>query len=120
MDAQLIDPPSESSINLAAAAQRVLIEFAEFLGDDKDCILELVFDAERDRYLLVELGWERGYRIYGTLIHLEVLNSKIWVQQDGTEEGIAVDLVNLGVPKHQIVLGFKDPSMRALTEFAVE
>jgi hypothetical protein len=27
-----------------------------------------MFDRERDRYLLVETGWQNGYRIYGTPI----------------------------------------------------
>ena len=39
---------------------------AEFLGSDSEVQVELVFNRERDRYLLVEAGWQDGYRIYGT------------------------------------------------------
>ncbi len=45
-----------------------------------------------DRYLLVEAGWENGQRTYGTLLHLDIINGKISIQQDGTEEGIATEL----------------------------
>jgi hypothetical protein len=51
--------------------------------------------------------------------HLDSVAGKIWIQQDGTEVGIANQLVELGVPKSDIVLGFNPPMMREYTEFAV-
>ncbi|CAN1211595.1 FdxN element excision controlling factor protein [Tumidithrix helvetica PCC 7403] len=80
---------------------------------------ELIFDTVRDRYQLVEVSWQNGRRIYGTLLHIDIINNKLWIQQDGTEAGIADDLIALGIPKHQIVLGFKPIDRRKLTEFAV-
>jgi len=72
-----------------------------------------------DRYLLVEVGWENGYRIYGTVLHIDIIDNKLWIQHDGTEEGIADELVALGIPKQQIVLGFKPIDRRQVTEFAI-
>ena len=46
--------------------EKVLKDYADFLGSDSEVQVELVFDSERDRYLLVEAGWQDGYRIYGT------------------------------------------------------
>ncbi|MDD1428313.1 XisI protein, partial [Dolichospermum sp. ST_sed9] len=43
---------------------------------------------------------------------------KIWIQHDGTEVGIATLLLEKGVPKEDIVLGFHSPDMREFTEFA--
>ena len=40
------------------------------------------------------------------------------IQHDGTEVGVANELVELGVPKQSIVIGFHDPNARKLTEFA--
>gem|GEM_PF-3091418 len=34
---------------------------------------ELIFDHSRDRYLLVETGWQNGDRIYGTFIHIDII-----------------------------------------------
>jgi hypothetical protein len=45
--------------------------------------------------------------------------TKIWVEQDWTEPGIAVELLKSGVSKDEIVLGFRNPKKRPLTEFAV-
>ena len=101
------------------ALQQVLTEYAHFLSTDDISTCELVFDRQRDHYLLVEVGWENGGRNYGALIHADIIDGKIWVQHDGTEEGIAGELTAAGVPKEAIVLAFRPPSMRKLTEFAI-
>jgi hypothetical protein len=54
-----------------------------------------------------------------TDIRLSIKDGKIWIQHDGTEGGIANDLVDHGVPKHDIVLGFHAPFKRQFTDFAV-
>ena len=99
--------------------EKVLKDYADFLSSDDEVLVELVFDRERDRYLLVETGWQNGYRIYGTLLHIDIVDSKLWIQHDGTEEGIAMELVAAGIPKERIVLGCKPPEQRKHTEFAV-
>lgn len=104
---------------LRNTVERVLTEYAEFLGDDGVSACELVFDRQHDRYLLVEAGWENGCRIYGTLLHVDIKDGKLWIQHDGTEDGIATELVAAGIPKDSIVLAFRPASLRAHTEYAV-
>jgi len=99
--------------------ENILKDYANFLDSDDQVQVELVFDRVRDRYLLVETGWQNGYRVYGTLLHIDIIDNKIWIQHDGTEEGIAVDLVAAGIPKDQIVLGFRSLEQRKVTEFAI-
>ncbi len=101
------------------AVERVLTEYAEFLTTDAEIVCETVFDRGSDRYLLVEVGWEDGYRIYGPLLHIDVIGGKLWIQQDGTEDGVAGELVAAGVPKDRFVLGFRAPSLRVHSGFAV-
>ena len=78
-----------------------------------------VFDDQANIYLVLVHGWEDVRRLHGCLVHIEIINDKIWIQQDGTEYGIATDLLAAGVPKEKIVLGFKTPRSRQHTEFAV-
>jgi hypothetical protein len=47
------------------------------------------------------------------------LGIKLPIQYDDTEEGIATDLLEAGVPKADIVLGFRHPKIREYTGFAV-
>ena len=95
-----------------AVVERVLTEYARFLTTDAETVCETVFDRDTDRYLLVEVGWENGYRIYGSLLHIDIVGGKLWIQQDGTEDGIAGELVAAGVPKDRIVLAFRPLSLR--------
>lgn len=98
---------------------RALNDYLNFLGSDPHSEAYLAIDEGNHHYLLIEVGWQNSQRIYGTLIHLDVIEQKIWIQQDGTEAGVATELVELGIPKDQIVLAFKSPERRQITEFAV-
>ena len=78
-----------------------------------------VFDEDADVYLVVVEGWEDVCRLHGCLVHVEIKGDKTGIQQDGTENGVASELLAAGIPKEHIVLGFKSPQSRALTDFAV-
>lgn len=108
--------------NLAAyqaAIQQVFNNYLDFLGTSEDVQLETIIDTQNHHYLLIEAGWQNGRRIYGILLHIDIIDQKLWIQQDATEDGIADELVALGIPKQQIVLGFKPIDRRKITEFAV-
>lgn len=81
--------------------------------------IESVFDRESDRYLLMIVGRENDRRVHGCLAHVDIIDGKIWIQRDGTERGIANELVDSGIPKNKIVLGFRSPELRMRSEFAV-
>src|ERR1700733_10085893 len=78
-----------------------------------------VFDETADVYLVVIEGWQDVKRLHGCLVHVEIKGDKIWIQQDGTEYGVAADLLAAGIPRGSIVLGFKSPQSRGQTQFAV-
>jgi hypothetical protein len=106
------------------AVKRHLSELAQLINDQHppqrtgiDC--ECVFDDERNHYLLAKIGWSGGRRVRAITLYVRLRNGKIWVEEDMTEEGIATALVSAGVPKEDIVLGFRPPDMRQYTEYAV-
>ncbi len=53
------------------------------------------------------------------IIHLDIRIEKIWIFNNSTEHDIAADLVDLGVPKQDIVLGFYPPFMREMSDYGV-
>lgn len=63
-------------------------------------------------------GWDGYKRIHHAEIDVEVLDGKLWIQFDGTEDGIAMELVAAGVPRDRIVLAFKHPTLRKYSDFA--
>jgi hypothetical protein len=81
--------------------------------------VETVFDEASDHYELCCTGWDGYQRIHGVVLHIDIRNGKVWIQHDGTEEGVAEDLVTAGIPRQQIVLGFHPPKLRKHTEYAI-
>ncbi|MBE9118535.1 XisI protein [Lusitaniella coriacea LEGE 07157] len=79
----------------------------------------LIVSEDRTNYILLTLGWQQNKQVHGCLVHIEIINDKIWIHRDGTEDGIANDLVVAGIPKNCIVLAFHPPEIRPHTEFAV-
>lgn len=77
------------------------------------------FDQETDQYIILSEGWNQLQHLHGVLIHIEMIDGKVWIQMDGTEDGIAQELVQSGIPKEDIVLGFHEPSIRPHTGFAI-
>ena len=85
-----------------------------------EAVNEAVFDEKNDRYLVMTVGWQRGVRrIHGCLVHLDIINEKIWIQRDGTEDGIGYELEAAGVPKEDIVPAFHPENVRPYTGYAV-
>lgn len=64
----------------------------------------MIIDKENHHYQLVNVGWNNDRRIRGCVLHIDIKDGKIWIQHDGTETGIANELIELGVLKDDIVL----------------
>ncbi|QIR36312.1 XisI protein [Tolypothrix sp. PCC 7910] len=79
--------------------------------------VQTIFDEKQDHYQLLYVGWLGNKRDFGCILHLDIKGGKIWIQHDGTEEGIANRLVEMGVPKQDIILAFHEPYIRQFTEF---
>lgn len=97
----------------------LLEHYASFKPAYGDVKVEVIADERLDHYELMYSGWHEPYRIHGPVIHIDIQDGKVWIQHDGTEEGVADRLVDAGIPKDKIVLAFKSPESRKLTGFAV-
>ncbi len=97
------------------------IVYSKLLGGD-DVIIQPITDEARGHYLVFNNGWrDNQHRIYGVVVHIEVKKEgKIWLHHDGTDLIVGQMLLDRGVPKTDLVLGFHAPIMRADTEFAVQ
>ncbi len=100
--------------------ESILLEYTKIPYAYGDFHSEAIFDRVRDRYVLMNVGWDNGRRVHGSLVHIDIIDGKLWIQRDGLEHGVASELIEAGVPKSRIVLAFKSPEMRKLIpEFAV-
>lgn len=80
---------------------------------------ETIFDQECDRYLLLHMGWNEQQRIYSVVLHLELKEGKIWIQQNSTDFSVAEKLLQRGVLREDIILGLKPSFVREYTGFGV-
>jgi hypothetical protein len=64
--------------------ERVLGAHTKIPSSISEVELQTVFDQINDHYLLVQVGWGKQKRIYGTLAHVDVVGAKVWIQHDGT------------------------------------
>ena len=97
--------------------ESVLREYAQFYASEKTRTLA-IFDRTHGQFLLMDEGWDGFKHIHRVWLHVEMRDGKFWIQKDGTEDGIAVDLVNAGIPKDRIVLAFQHPARRQYSDFA--
>ena len=80
---------------------------------------QLVFDTENDHYQVLDVGWNGLKRVYNCFIHIDIKDGKIWIQRNMTEADLAQELVEMGVPKEDIVLGLHPPYKRPYTGYGV-
>jgi hypothetical protein len=99
--------------------EQVLSTHAKIPSSIGEVQFQTVFDRDNDHYLLVQVGWGRQKRIYGTLAHIDLVGGKVWIQHDGIEEGLANQLRDAGIPADHIVLGYRIPEVRQHTGYAV-
>ena len=99
--------------------ERVLTDYAAIPYSYSQVKKETVFDRAQDRYLILIVGWEGHRYEHGCTVHIDIIDGKVWIQRDGTEDGIALELENAGIPKTSIVLGFKPPDVRPMTGYAI-
>jgi hypothetical protein len=99
--------------------KNVLRPIAERRYTERDVQNEAVCDTANDRYLVMSIGWQYPKRVHGCIVHLDIIDGKVWIHQDSTEDGIAYDLEAAGIPKSDIVLGFHPADVRPHTGYAV-
>jgi hypothetical protein len=97
----------------------LLSQYASWGRQEENWESQLIFDEERDHYLWFDLGWEGSKRIYYSVIHFDIKDGKIWLQQNATDLNPAEDLIEMGVLREDIVLGLQPPFKRPFTNYGV-
>ncbi|MCY7327423.1 MAG: XisI protein [Saprospiraceae bacterium] len=98
-------------------AKSIIEEVAAYFPENLPWEVQIVIDQERGQYILLDVGWDKCTYLYGNIVHIFIKpDGKVWLQHDGTDLNIALKMVEKGIPKKDIVLGFKEPMMRQMME----
>lgn len=90
------------------------IPYANSPGIEK----QVIADYQRNHFQLVSVGWNKGSFEHSTILHFDIKNGKVWVQQNWTELPVGDDLIELGIAKSDVVLGFVPEDVRSYSGFA--
>ncbi|GAA6624084.1 hypothetical protein NUACC26_099090 [Scytonema sp. NUACC26] len=70
----------------------------------------IYFDVLHDHYQLLRMGWTNSHkRVFNPILHLDIIEGKVWIQENRTDIDIGEELFSRGVPKSDIVLGLHPP-----------
>ena len=108
----------DKSLKYREIIKNVIFEYAKHKPRYGELETEIFIDEERDHYKVMRIGWQGERRVYGSVIHLDLIDDKVWIQYDGTNRPVADALLEAGVPHEDIVLAFHPPEVRQYTEFA--
>jgi hypothetical protein len=98
---------------------KLLTSYASDDVSDNEVEVQLILDTERDHYQWMNVGWQELNRIYLCVMHFDIKDGKIWLQQNLTDLNPAEELVEMGIPREDIVLGLQAPYKRQYTDYGV-
>ena len=99
--------------------QALLEQHSRYKTQDEEVESQLFFDTIHDHYQFMRVGWRGLNRVYHTVLHFDIKDGKIWLQQNTTDSDVGQELVEMGVPKEDIVLGLHPPYKRPYTGYGV-
>ena len=97
----------------------IIEEYASYKPSHGQIDTEAIVDREHDHYEVMHLGWDGVRRVHGSVVHLDIIGGKVWLQYDGTNRPVADELIAAGIPAEDIVLAFHPAELRPLTGFGV-
>ncbi|GJD17224.1 hypothetical protein RIVM261_021800 [Rivularia sp. IAM M-261] len=72
-----------------------------------------IFDTHSDRYQLLRTGWNGSKHIFNPILHVDIIEDKVWIQINKTDIEIGEEFAKVGIPKSNIVLGLIPAHLRS-------
>ena len=73
--------------------QKIIKKHANYQPTSGDIETIYICDVDQDNYLLINVGWNQSGRVHAVDLHLRIKQEKIWIEWDGTENGITEELL---------------------------
>lgn len=94
-----------------AKYQRILSEFVEEFANAPFSVQpqlenQAITDTVHNHFQVVTLGWDKGKFVFDIVMHFDIKDGKIWIQQNWTDILLDDELIKRGVEKADIVVGF--------------
>ena len=74
---------------------------------------------DKDHYLVIRVGWSKEENLYSIIVHIAIINEKVWIYVSNIDMNLEEDLIEQGVSKEDIILGGISPSRRQALGYTV-
>ena len=104
--------------------QDIIIEFLNHYHHESggnrpgDAQRRTLIDRENNGFQLLDIGWNGNRYVFSPIFHFDIIDGKIWMQCNNTEWEVVDYLMEHGVDRQDIVLGFVPPHARKFSGFA--
>ena len=104
--------------------KKVLKEFMECQtaipwANAKELKSHLIINKDQSEFILLKVGWFGKEFKHSVIFHFEIKNNKVWLYKNNTDIEIGELLVDKGIPKSNIVIGFISEMERTVEGYAL-
>lgn len=101
--------------------QKIILQVLEEYANIKSPFMPevenlIIADTKNHHYQLVRMGWYKDRHVHYTVFHFDILDSKVWIQENRTDVKIDEELIEAGIAAKDICSGMEHPAMRRLVE----
>ncbi len=97
-----------------------LTDFAVTRNTGSDDDYQLVIDNTHHHYQIIRSSWYEDRFQFRVVFHFQIKpTGKVWLLVNNTDLLVTDDLIEMGIPKSDIVIGFLPEFMRPYSGFAV-
>jgi XisI protein len=75
---------------------------------------KVIADVKNHHYQLIRLGWHDDRHIHYTVFHFDIIDGKVWIQENRTDVRISEELIDAGISSKDIHSGLKSPKIQQL------
>jgi XisI protein len=99
--------------------QKAILEVLNYYAGIKSPFMpdvenKVIADTKNHHYQLVRMGWHDNQHVHYTVFHFDIIDKKVWIQENRTDVRISEELIETGIPAKDIVSGLKSPKLRQL------
>ncbi|QSJ20583.1 XisI protein [Nostoc sp. UHCC 0702] len=69
--------------------REVISEYATYKPYHGQIDTGAIIDCERDRYQVLQVGWDGIRRVHGCTVHIDIIGDQVWIQYDGSSYPVA-------------------------------
>lgn len=93
--------------------QKILSEFADKWQHSANTLKVItLFDKEQDHYQVLQMGWEKGQFVFSCMIHIDIIDERIWIQRNTTDTELIPLFVAEGISPSCFAIGFIPVNMQ--------